>query len=315
MVANDHAPMLSDAALLLDQAAAPPPSMSFDNPAAWWASHLSRTAAFEAPIDRAIVGALAVDRVAWAFAGGYVAALQQMIPSLPRDAFASLAATEESGAHPRAIHTAVHEGRVRGAKRWVTMPGDEGTPSLFFVVARRPEVDAAGRPQLVLVRVRSDAPGVIVKRSSAPFVPELSHGELSLDVAVDESDVLPGDGYADYLKPFRTVEDLHVHGALVGLMLGYAQRADGPKPPRERLLAALVGIRWLALADPKSPAVHLALAGVISSVESARRELEPSFLGLDDATRAAWSRDGVLFSVANKARAARLEAAWSRGGE
>ncbi len=306
--------MHSHVTAMLDRAAAPPPSVSFEGPAAWWASHQSRTVAFEAPIDRAIVGALAVDRVAWAFAGGYVSALQQMIPALGRADFASLAATEEGGAHPRAIQTTLGGGRLRGGKRWVTLPGHEGAPSTFFVVARRPEADAAGRPQLALVRVRSDAPGVLVTRSSAPFVPELSHGELALDVAVEESDVLPGDGYADYLKPFRTVEDLHVHGALVGLMLGYAQRVDGPKPPRERLLAALVGIRSLALADPKSPAVHLALAGVISSVESARRELEPCFLGLDDATRAAWTRDAVLFSVANKARAARLEAAWAPGG-
>ena len=225
--------MHSHATAMLDRAAAPPPWVSFENPAAWWASHQSRTAAFEAPIDRAIVGALAVDRVAWAFAGGYVAALQQMIPSLGRDGFASLAATEEGGAHPRAIQTTLVGGRLRGGKRWVTLPGDEGAPSTFFVVGRRPEADAAGRPQLALVRVRSDAPGVLVTRSSAPFVPELSHGELALDVAVEESDVLPGDGYADYLKPFRTVEDLHVHGALVGLMLGYAQRVDGPKPPRE----------------------------------------------------------------------------------
>lgn len=296
---------------MLSLAASPPAALSFDGAAAWWASHLSRTAAFDAPIDRAIVGALSVDRVAWAFGGGYVAALQQMIPSLPREAFASLAATEEGGAHPRAIQTALHEGRLLGSKRWVTMPGYEGATSFFFVVAKRPELDAAGRPRLVLVRVRSDAPGVGVKRTSAPFVPELSHGELTLDVAVDPSDVLPGDGYADYLKPFRTVEDLHVHGALVALMLGYGARVDAPKGPRTELLAALEAIRGLALSDPQRPEVHLGLAGVITSVERARRELEPSFAQLDEATRTAWTRDSVLFSVANKARAARLEAAWA----
>jgi acyl-CoA dehydrogenase len=130
---------------------------------------------------------------------------------------------------------------------------------------------------------------------------------------VTGSDVLPGDGYDDYLKPFRTVEDLHVHGAMCGLVLGLCARIEAPRPPRERLLATLVAIRELALADPRSHAVHLALGGVIATVDAAVRELEPSFAALEPETRAAWERDRVLFSVAAKARAARLEAAWRAG--
>lgn len=296
---------------ILRLAASPPAPTPYPDAGAWWRDHLARTASFAAPIDRAITGALAVDRVAWAFAGGYVAALQQLVPSMPRDAYGSLAATEEGGAHPRAIQTTLEDGRLRGHKRWVTMPN--GASGIFFVVARTPGLDPAGRPRLVLVRVKADAPGARVTASSAEIVPEIQHGTLDLDVAVAASDVLPGDGYADYLKPFRTVEDLHVHGAIAALALALAHRADAPHEPRERLLAVLPTIRALALGDPRLPALHLALAGVLAIVEEAVHALEPSFERLDAPTFEAWKRDRALFSVAAKARAARREAAWASG--
>lgn len=34
------------------------------------------------------------------------------------------------------------------------------------------------------------------------------------------AEVLPGDGYDDYIKPFRTLEDVHVHLALGAFLLG-----------------------------------------------------------------------------------------------
>lgn len=294
---------------ILERASRPPALVHPPDAAAWWADHRERTRGIEAPIDRAIVSALAVDRVAWAFAAGYLAALQHMIPALGPDGFASLAATEEGGAHPRAIRTTFDGEVLRGHKRWVTLPGEASTSS-FFVVAQLPGAHADGRPALVLTQVRSDAVNLRIERSHAPFVPELAHAELTLDGVKAER--LPGDGYADYLKPFRTIEDLHVHGALAAMVLALAHRVDAPKPPRERLLAALIAIRGLALSDPKSSAVHLALGGVIAMVDSAVRELEPAFSSLEAETRQAWERDRPLFGVASKARAARLEAAWTR---
>ena len=49
---------------------------------------------------------------------------------------------------------------------------------------------------------------------------EIPHAEVGLDrVRVEASAVLPGDGYADYVKPFRTIEDAHVHCALLGYLV------------------------------------------------------------------------------------------------
>lgn len=303
-----------DATAVLEASTAPPEAAtSYEGPSSWWRAHRERTRGLARPIDRAIVGATEVDRVAWAFAGGYRAALSRLVPTLPDDTLASLAATEARGGHPRAIETTLaDDGTLSGHKRWVTLGPDGG---VVLVVARRPLPDASGRPRLVVVRVPSDAAGLRITATSAPFVPELPHGEITLErVAIRPEDVLPGDGYADYLKPFRTIEDLHVQGAICGLVLGLAHRAQAPRAPRERLLGAIAAIRELAACDPRAGSVHLALGGVLSVVEEAVQAIEPSFAALDPATRDAWARDRAIFGVAGKARAARLEAAWSRSG-
>ena len=54
---------------------------------------------------------------------------------------------------------------------------------------------------------------------------QLGHLFVSLsDVAITAHEILPGDGYDRYLKPFRTVEDIHVHAALLGHAIGAARR-------------------------------------------------------------------------------------------
>ena len=51
----------------------------------------------------------------------------------------------------------------------------------------------------------------IEDRPPTPFAPEIPHARITLaNVTVRDEDVLPGDGYARYLKPFRTIEDTFV---------------------------------------------------------------------------------------------------------
>src|SRR5262245_25603109 len=92
----------------------------------------------------------------------------------------------------------------------------------LLVVASTGNVD--GKNRLRVVRVPANAAGVRIEPAVAPFVPEIAHARVTLDgVRVSAGDLLPGDGYDDYLKPFRTIEDLHVHGALLGYLIGVAR--------------------------------------------------------------------------------------------
>jgi alkylation response protein AidB-like acyl-CoA dehydrogenase len=274
---------------------------------AFFRAHRALVTDVASPIDRAVLGGLHADRVGYAFVAGYRNALQALAPELASDEIVALSATESAGNHPRAIETKLENGELTGRKRWTTLAG---RASSFLVVA---SVGRDGdRNRLRVVRVRADQPGVrIIPMTEAPFVPEIPHAEVHLDrVKVAESDVLPGDGYDRYLKPFRTVEDLHVHGALLGYLVGVARRASWPRETIEELLALVASVRMLAGEEPLAPSTHVALAGLLSQAKRALERIEACWSLVDEGTRTRWERDRAILGVAGKARDARREAAW-----
>lgn len=288
------------------------PAESFASLEAFWARHLQASAPFTLPVDRAISGGSIADRTGYAFAAGYAAALQALFPDVAASVLGSLAATEEGGAHPRAIHTTLsgsEDGlRLEGDKSWVTLGG-----SVLFVLARA-GTSPDGRAELVVVRIPAEREGVeVVPMPELPFVPEIPHAQLQLrQVRVHAEEVLPGDGWERWVKPFRTVEDLHVHAAVLAFCLATGARLDWPRTLREQLAALLVAVRALAVEEPHAPAVHLALAGVLAQSRSLLEALAPHWAAAPEPLRSRWARDQRLLDVAQKARAARTEKAWRR---
>jgi hypothetical protein len=50
-----------------------------------------------------------------------------------------------------------------------------------------------------------------------PLIPEVTHGVVDFtNASISPENVLPGDGYASYMKVFRTIEDIHVNAAILG---------------------------------------------------------------------------------------------------
>ncbi|MCC6998314.1 MAG: acyl-CoA dehydrogenase family protein [Deltaproteobacteria bacterium] len=285
----------------------------------WWAGHRALVSAGHRPIDVALLGGAAADRVAWAFASGYQAALRALVVELP-DVVVSLCATEAAGAHPSAIATRLEstgaEGglRVTGEKRWATAAPEAG---LLLVVASI-GVDDQGRNRLRVVRVPTTRAGVSLSAGTATaFAPELGHASVSLaDVEVSSAEVLPGDGYTRYLKPFRTIEDIHVHAALLGLMLGSGRRAGLSPALLERLLAAAVTTRALAAANPTAATTHLALAGALALTRALVADFTAAFAEVAaPEVLARWQRDLPLLDIAARARVARTETAWKHVAE
>src|SRR3954463_13200124 len=81
-------------------------------------------------VARAAIGGARADRVGYAFALGYEAALEALTGARGASAFC---VTEAGGNHPRAIRTALVDGKVTGEKAWAPL-ADRATHLL--VVAR-----------------------------------------------------------------------------------------------------------------------------------------------------------------------------------
>jgi acyl-CoA dehydrogenase len=259
------------------------------------------------PLEAALREAAAATTVGGAFQAGYQAALRALVPDLGPGRVA-LCATEEGGAHPRAIATLLTlDGSLTGSKRWVT---GGPTADLLLVLATTGQAD--GKNQLVLVRVDPRAQGVRIEPGPpTPFVPDVPHASVTFDGArVEPEALLPGDGWARWVKPFRTHEDLHVHAALVAHVLALGLRAGWPRELLEEGAALLAASRELARRDASAPSTHLALAGLL---RLGRRWLDagrPSWASLDPSTAAGLERDLQLLSLAERARAKRTSVAW-----
>ncbi|TAK27901.1 MAG: acyl-CoA dehydrogenase family protein [Myxococcaceae bacterium] len=280
---------------------------------AWWPRLLSSAAPFEGTLDRAVAGGFAADRLGWAFAAGYHHALRALVPSLPPGDPAALAATEEGGGHPRAMATTLRptaegEWRLSGTKRFVTL----GRRARSLLVVASVGSDASGRNALRLVRLSADAPGISLDPlPETPFAPEIEHAQAVFsEVRVTGSELLPGDGYDRYLKPFRTLEDLHVIGAGLGHLLAAARRRAWPEALREELLATIAALRALSAEPPSGAATHVALAGAFRSVARIIAEADERYAAEADDEAARWVRDRALLRVAERVREQRRAAAW-----
>ncbi len=304
---------------------APPPHATVQDLRAWFAR--LNECPFELPIDRSLWSGFEADRLGYAFIGGYHGALSRLFmreaehlgttaerpyPWPAREERLSLAATEVGGAHPRAIQTVLvnEHGKlvVRGEKTFATLASvaDE----LLVVVSRGPDID--GKNRLAIVRVRRDASGVSIEdRPPTPFAPEIPHARVKLvDVEIDTEDVLPGEGYTTYLKPFRTVEDIHVLGATLAHVIGSARAHGFAHALTEGAAALVISLRALTARSPSDAIVHVALAGVFAAAEHLMNAHAAEWSKAPAAIRERWQRDQPLLLVASQLREQRTARAW-----
>jgi acyl-CoA dehydrogenase len=282
---------------------------------AWWARHCEIAREAPAPIDQAILGGFAADRVGYAFASGYQAAVRALVGDLPADRIVSLSVTERGGAHPRAVEARLEPAagggyRLTGRKRWATLSDRGG----LLLVAASAGADEQGRNRLRVARVDGAAPGVTLRpMPETPFVPEITHDEIELaSVAVAEGDLLPGDGFERYVRPFRTVEDVHVQAAVLAYLVREVRLHGMARGLAERLGALLVTLGGLATASPGAPEVHVALAGTLELGKSVIADVDRVWARTESPAHARWERDRLLLTVATEVRERRRLRAWER---
>ncbi len=287
---------------------------TFESVVHWKKRHEKELLSWSEPVDMAIAGGFLSGCPAYAFAVGYWAALQRLLPDLPKAPVPALCISEKHGAHPGKIKCRLEEGAadnwtLNGKKHFVTC----GREAELLIVAASTGTDVAGKNQLRMALVDRHQSGIAVQPLEKPIaiLPEISHGVVEFsNVAVSAESLLPGDGYLAYIKPFRTIEDLHVIAAILGYLLRIGTRYDWPPPPKEQLLALLLTIRTIARADYTAPEIHIATGGAIAALQSLLESFGPYWDRVDPRIRSAWQRDRVVLNIAGDARTKRLAAAW-----
>ena len=264
------------------------------------------------PASCAVVAGLHAPSVAFAFAAGYQCAIARLSGS--ETGFAALCVSERGGNRPRDMQCRLDASgdgwRLNGEKSYVT----GGTHADTLYVAASAGVDASGRNRIRLLRVAAAAPGVAIRRlPDAAFVPELPHAAVIFtDVAVADAALLPGDGYERYVKPFRSIEDIHVELALLGHLLRQTRATPDSEPLQARLLGQVALLRTIAAMPPEDAATHLLLAGNRHVFEALLAALEAAWQAGNPDFHALWTRDRALLAVAGTARAARTAKAWEQ---
>ncbi|MCS0627932.1 acyl-CoA dehydrogenase family protein [Telluria mixta] len=267
-------------------------------------------AEWASPIKMAIVGGFKADRLAWAFASGYQAALRSIVQQADTTEILALCVTEESSNRPSDIRTKWREGAdgrivINGVKSWVPL-GRICTS--FLVVCAKHGTDESARPTLHVIRLSSGTPGVSMDAiPPGRLVPELERGRLQmLDVQTATSSVLDGDGWTSFVKPFRNLEDMYVAAAVLAYLLREGRLREWPSNYIQRVIATLSLLYDLAQDWHDTPMTRVALAGAIDLAHQLIEQSDDLWcVCKPDAATARWARDKGLLSLASVVRGMR----------
>lgn len=268
----------------------------------WYARLLTRLGGTPQPFELALVGGLQAATPGLAFLAGYQAALRVLWPAAPWTAGA-LCVTENRSTRPADMSTRIYGLYISGRKDFVTA----AECADWLLVAAREE-GTEESPRLALGVVRQGAPGVRIEPLPAlPLMPDIGHARLHLDQAQGER--LAGDGWDDYVKPFRTLEDAHVLAAVAAWLFGVGRESAWPESLLLRLQALLAGCAEVVRQAPNAPTTHLLLAGLFAQQQALADELEAAFASGPAHWADLWQRDKGLLRIAEAARSKRLDKA------
>jgi hypothetical protein len=251
------------------------------------------------PFELAVAGGRRMATPGLAFLVGYQAALRMLWPSAPLS-LGALCATEQRSLRPADMQTRLKDLRLSGRKDFVTA----GDAADWLLVAARSE-EPGEPPRLSLAVVYPGEPGVKVEKLPAlPLMPDISHGRLHLDGALCE--LLAGDGWDAYVKPFRSLEDVYVLSAMTAWLYGVGQDSDWPQTLQLRLLALLAGCAEASRQAPNNPAGHVVLGGLFAQFEALAGEMDQALGNGPVEWAQMWQRDKGVMQLAAGARAKRL---------
>ncbi|WP_350598479.1 acyl-CoA dehydrogenase family protein [Pseudomonas sp. 65/3-MNA-CIBAN-0223] len=251
------------------------------------------------PFELAVAGGRLMATPGLAFLVGYQAALRMLWPSAPLS-LGAMCATEQRSLRVADMQTRLGDLRLSGRKDFVTA----GNAADWLLVAARSEQPGEA-PRLSLAVVYPGEPGVSLEHlPSIPLMPDISHCRLVLENA--QCELLAGDGWDAYVKPFRTLEDIYVLSAMTAWLYGIGQDSDWPRSLQLRLLALLAGCAEVSRQAPNNPAGHVLLGGLFAQFDGLKVEIGLALADGPPHWAAMWQRDQAVMDLAAVARGKRL---------
>ena len=274
-------------------------------------------------IDRAIIGGFLADRMAYAFLSGYENALQKHFTILPDQSLAAFCVSEKGGSRPKAMKTTLTLNRdvetytLNGQKSFVTC-ADEAQ---YLIIAatlteqeqNKADIEGTTRPNIKLALIEANASGLTVTNSKElPFIPEIRKGSLVLEnVKVRAENILPGDGYTNYVKPFSCVEGVYIMAATSAFLFRLACLFDWPNSLQEQILSTLLMVKQLDEGDMSSPATEIMVSGAKAQLKQITETSKPLWSKLPEQHHQRLLRDGGMLLMSDKNHLTRLERAWA----
>lgn len=251
------------------------------------------------PFELTVAGGRLMATPGLAFLVGYQAALRMLWPSAPLS-LGAMCATEQRSLRVADMQTRLGDLRLSGRKDFVTA----GNAADWLLVAARSEQPGEA-PRLSLAVVYPGEPGVSLEHlPSIPLMPDISHCRLVLENA--QCELLAGDGWDAYVKPFRTLEDIYVLSAVTAWLYGIGQDSAWPQSLQLRLLALLAGCAEVSRQAPNNPAGHVLLGGLFAQFDGLKVEIGLALADGPPHWAAMWQRDQAVMDLAAVARGKRL---------
>lgn len=274
-----------------------------------WAANYYQLTNNQRPIQKAILGGFHCQQFSFAFMAGYQAALEKMFPTIAPNQLKALCVSEAKGAHPKFIETTLIDNRINGLKTYITA----GSAAEHLLVLCKTNETVNGRPLLKMVHLPRTAKNIKITDFELPFMLEVKHGKLALNnTLIEDSQILEGDGFSQYTKPFRTLEDICVSAAHQAMLLHQAIDYQWDEKLRDSLFFNLYTLENLLTLPPLSKATHILLGvyeqnfnDLLSAIDENIAHHSPAHFQKD------WEMNKRVLLLGKKVKEARLEKARS----
>jgi acyl-CoA dehydrogenase len=261
-----------------------------------------------------LYGGFFANSVGQAFVNGYEVAIQRLTGIDTRESIAAFCVTENKSTHPTSMLSCLTVDKkgnytLSGKKDFVTLAGD--AKKLF--VAVNFGVSAAGQKIIKLVEVNVASSGVSIQLlPELPFVPDVTHGVVNFDsVVIEASNILSGDGYSDYVKPFRWFEDINVFMSVSAYLFKLTLAFDWPEDAKVEMISLLTSLSGLHKMKADDPVAHIVMFNQTEALDKWLERYDEAWNAVTEDVVLCWKRDIALLKIATRARKARYKNAVS----